>query len=199
MTESLENRILTASSYRTSIYAGPGFSDTLADFGGGDFLNDTVAVGGVSVQQMYFGYLNRYAFAPAQVSNPTETVAGLAINCQAAAISSCKLAGPYLLPQLKNASAIYHMAVSFYLGPENANNTGSTMILGGAYDKAKMAGKPITLKMTDSARGQTNNVNVTTLSVVTGGKVIRETFGDADVGQPVLMDTGNANVSLKRS
>lgn len=107
--------------------------------------------------------------------------------------------GPYLLPQLKNASLIDIMATSFYLGPDEFNVTNAQMIIGGAYDKAKVDGDMITLEMVDPfsntlTGGQTNNVNVTALEVVLdGGNRTSQTFGESGVGVPVLIDTGVAS------
>lgn len=71
------------------------------------------------------------------------------------------------------------------------------MILGGYYDKAKIASKPFTVEMVDPnsqtlANGQTNSVNVTQIDVVVNGNTTTFNPGpSADVGQPTLLDTGN--------
>jgi candidapepsin len=102
--------------------------------------------------------------------------------------------GPYLLAQLKNASSINRRSVSVYLG----NDTGSSqLILGGFYDKAKMASKPFTIEMVDPqsqslANGQTNSVNVTEIQVMANGNTTTFNPGPSpDIGQPTLLDTGN--------
>jgi hypothetical protein len=179
----------------TSIYEGTGFANYLNSHGSGDFLNDTVAVGGVSTEHMYFGYLNQYGF-PDRAGNPAYSVLGLSLDC-AWAGPQCTDQGPYLLPQLKNASTINYMATSYYLGPDDSDAKGE-MILGGAYDAAKIGGDIITLPMVDPfntslTSGQTNVVNVTALEVVAGQNSTRETYGKDNVGSPVLLDTGVAS------
>jgi candidapepsin len=105
--------------------------------------------------------------------------------------------GPYLLAQLKNASSINRRSVSFYLGNETGSQGASQMILGGYYDKAKMASKPFTVEMVDPnsqelANGETNSVNVTRIEVVVNGNTTTFIPGPSpDIGQPTLLDTGN--------
>jgi hypothetical protein len=100
---------------------------------------------------------------------------------------------------MKNASIINVMATSFYLGPDEANVTNAQMLIGGAYDKAKINGELFTLEMVDPfsvelSNGQTNNVNVTAIEVVlNGGNRTSETYGETGVGVPVLLDTGIAS------
>lgn len=70
------------------------------------------------------------------------------------------------------------------------------MILGGAYDKAKIDGELFTVDMVEPfSQGQTNNVNVTALDVVVDGNnsTTSETYGEPGVGSPVLLDTGIAS------
>lgn len=74
------------------------------------------------------------------------------------------------------------------------------MLLGGAYDKAKIEGDVITVPMVDPfnvelSGGQTNSVNVTSVEVFlsNGNNHTTETYGDKGVGVPVLLDTGVAN------
>lgn len=107
---------------------------------------------------------------------------------------------PWLLPQLKDANLIDKLAVGFYLGPDQRNNTGAHMILGGAYDRAKFDGAAFTVPMVDPysqnlSGGQTNSVNVTSIESVIGGNITNATFGEESFGHPVLMDTGSPLVS----
>ena len=93
--------------------------------------------------------------------------AGLSLECDRDA-TKCESQGPYLLPQLKKAASINHMATSIYLGPDDANVTNAQMILGAAYDKAKVEGDIFTVEMVDPysldlTSGQTNKANVTSL------------------------------------
>jgi candidapepsin len=110
----------------------------------------------------------------------------------------CLGEGPYLLPQLKNASSINRVAVSVFLGPNQANDTHSEIILGAAYDKAKIGGELFTVKMVDPfsaslANSDTNSVNVTSISVCLNGKEAKQTYGPgpSTEGTPYLLDTGN--------
>jgi hypothetical protein len=90
------------------------------------------------------------------------------------------------------------MTTSIYLGPDDADGTNALMLLGGAYDKAKIDGELFTVGMVDPhdlylANGQTNVVNVTAVEVVLdGGNRTAETYGEKDIGVPVLLDTGVA-------
>jgi len=91
------------------------------------------------------------------------------------------------------------MATSFYLGPDDASVPSARMIVGGAYDKAKIEGELFTVKMLNPfdlnlANGQTNTVNVTAMEFVrSDGNITAETYGEKDVGVPVLLDTGIAS------
>jgi candidapepsin len=101
------------------------------------------------------------------------------------------------LAQLKNASSINRRSVSVYLGNHTASKGSSQLILGGFYDKAKMASKPFTLEMVDPysqtlANGETNSVNVTEIQVMANGNTTTFNPGPSpDIGQPTLLDTGN--------
>jgi hypothetical protein len=103
-----------------------------------------------------------------------------------------------LLPQLKNASIIDVMSTSIYLGRDDGKVKNAQMLIGGAYDKAKVEGELFTIEMVNPhdlqlANGQTNSVNVTAIEVVLdGGNGTAETYGEKDVGVPVLLDTGIA-------
>ena len=102
-----------------------------------------------------------------------------------------------MLPELKNASKINHLASSIYLGPDDKKAANAKMLLGGAYDKAKIAGNLISMPMVDPfdlnlSNGQTNSVNVSSVEVFLthGNNRTTETYGTKDVGIPVLLDTG---------
>lgn len=103
-----------------------------------------------------------------------------------------------LLPQLKNASTIDRMSTSIYLGRDDGDVKNAQILIGGAYDKAKVDGELITIEMVNPhdlrlANGQTNSVNVTAIKVVLdGGNHTAETYGEKNVGSPVLLDTGTA-------
>jgi hypothetical protein len=60
---------------RTSKYVAPYFNDFLAGIGQGDFLSDTVSVGGVSTKDLVFGYIDSYGF-PSHLLPPTASIAG---------------------------------------------------------------------------------------------------------------------------
>ena len=96
------------------------------------------------------------------------------------------------------------MATSIYLGPDDFNVTNAQMILGAAYDKAKVDGDIFTVEMVDPysldlTSGQTNNANVTALEVVVDGESMSETYGEPGYGSPVLLDTGIASWYLPQS
>ncbi|RGP63798.1 aspartic ase yapsin-6 [Fusarium sporotrichioides] len=185
----------------TCQYQGTGFADALGYVGRGDYLSDTVVFGGVSTKEMYFGYTSDYSF-PDKLSGNIYTILGLSLEC------GYDYAGPectwrssaYALPELKNASSIDYMASSIYLGPDDKEASSAMMLLGGAYDKAKIDGDLITVPMVDPfdvqlSGGQTNSVNVTSVEVFVSQSNNRttETYGEKGVGVPVLMDTGVAN------
>lgn len=91
------------------------------------------------------------------------------------------------------------MATSFYLGPDDSNVTNAQMLVGNAYDEAKVDGDMFTVDMVDPSNmnltdGQTNVVNVTAMEVVLdGGNRTLQTYGEQGVGVPVLLDTGIAS------
>ncbi|KAL2067820.1 hypothetical protein VTL71DRAFT_15916 [Oculimacula yallundae] len=188
----------------TSIYEGPGFSDRLGDYGTGDFLNDSVTIGGTKVDHMYFGYLNQYGY-PERAKPLTTTILGLSLSCAGVvANTTCNEDGPYILPQLKKAKTINRMSASVYLGPDDLGVNNSELIFGGYMDKAKIGGPLISLPMVDPTTyllsgGQTNNVNVTSLEVVFNGNSTSGTYGEPDFGQPALFDTGSVATNLPSS
>lgn len=126
----------------------------------------------------------------------------MSLDCQGGG-PDCAGSGAVLLPQLKNASIIDVMSTSIYLGRDDGNVKNAQMLIGGAYDKAKVDGELITIDMVDPhnlqlANGQTNSVNVTSMEVIldnrNGTAVNRtvESYGEEDIGVPVLLDTGIA-------
>ncbi|KEQ68926.1 acid protease [Aureobasidium namibiae CBS 147.97] len=173
----------------TCRYQGTGFADELEDFGSGVYLRDTVTLQGITTEHVDFGYLTSYG-NPSGIIDPAATIAGFATNYPPEK-------GPYLLAQLKNASTINRRSVSVYLGNDTGTSGASQIILGGFYDKAKMASKPFTVEMVNPnsqtlANGETNSVNVTQIEVVVNGKTTTFNPGPSpDIGQPTLLDTGN--------
>lgn len=108
-------------------------------------------------------------------------------------------AGPFLLSQLQNASTINRAAVSVYLGPNEPKDTNSELILGAAYDKAKIDGELFTVEMVDPFSStltddSTNYANVTSIEADIAGKHAKQTYGSGSIteGQPYLLDTGNS-------
>jgi hypothetical protein len=61
---------------RTCHYEGPGFYDLLAVLGNGDYLNDTLVLGGVTIEKMSFGYTSSYIY-PNRVSGDVATILGM--------------------------------------------------------------------------------------------------------------------------
>ncbi|KAG5976342.1 hypothetical protein E4U55_007356 [Claviceps digitariae] len=181
---------------------GHDFQDDLMAVGRGDYLSDTLVLGGVTMKDMYFGYTSGYSF-PSHMIGEIQTILGMSLECGAVG-TTCAGKGPYFLPELKNASIINRMSASFYFGPDDADVPNAQMILGGAYDKAKLEGELFTVNMVDPysslANSQTNSVNVTALQVVLDGKqTTRETYGEKGVGVPVLLDSGVARWYLPQS
>ncbi|KAF4335900.1 aspartic ase yapsin-6 [Fusarium beomiforme] len=183
----------------TSRYEGTGFADALGYVGMGDYLSDTVVIGGVSTKDMYFGYTSTYAF-PDKLTGDVNTILGLSLECQFAGPKCTDKVSAYAMPELKNASKINYLASSIYLGPDDKKAANAKMLLGGAYDKAKIDGDLITVPMVDPfnlelSGGQTNSVNVTSVEVflTKGNNRTKETYGKKNVGVPVLLDTGVAN------
>ncbi|EWZ85724.1 hypothetical protein NW765_011271 [Fusarium oxysporum] len=184
---------------KTCRYEGTGFADALGYVARGDYLSHTVVIGGVSTKNMYFGYTSDYSF-PDKVTGDIYTILGLSLECEYAGPKCTDRFSSYFLPELKNASKINYLASSLYLGPDDKKAANARMLLGGAYDKAKIDGNLITVPMVDPfnadlSGGQTNSVNVTSLEVVLtkGNNCTKETYGKKGVGLPVLLDTGVAN------
>ncbi|KAG9496356.1 hypothetical protein J7337_012943 [Fusarium musae] len=184
---------------KTSRYAGDGFADALGYVGRGDYLEDTIVIGGVSTKNMYFGMTSDYSF-PDKLSGNISTILGLSLECGFAGPKCTDRFSSYFLPELKNASKINYLASSLYLGPDDKKAANARMLLGGAYDKAKIDGDLITVPMVDPfsnalTGGQTNVVNVTSIEVflTKGNKRTKETYGKKKVGVPVLLDTGVAS------
>ncbi|PNP74364.1 hypothetical protein FNYG_12413 [Fusarium nygamai] len=184
---------------KTSRYAGPDFADALGYVGTGDYLTDTIIIGGVSTKNMYFGMTSDYSF-PDKLSGDINTILGLSLECGYAGPKCTDRVSSYFLPELKNASKINYLASSLYLGPDDKKAANARMLLGGAYDKAKIDGDLITVPMVDPFNndltgGQTNVVNVTSVEVflTKGNNRTKETYGKKNVGLPVLLDTGVAS------
>jgi hypothetical protein len=132
-------------------------------------------------------------------------VTGLSLECGFTGPKCTDRASSYMLPELKNASKINYLATSLYLGPDDKQAANAQMLLGGAYDKAKIDGDLITMPMVDPFNqqltgGQTNVANVTSIEIVVGtgkkSKTTKETYGKKDVGVPVLLDSGTASFYL---
>ena len=105
-----------------------------------------------------------------------------------------------MLPQLKNASTINKAAVSIYPGLNRPKDTNSEMILGAAYDKAKIEGDLFTVEMVspfDSSltEDSTNYVNVTSVEADIDGKHAKRAYGSgsSSEGLPCLLETGNSH------
>lgn len=67
--------MLTSFITRSSIYEGSGFTNELISFGSGDYLNDTVGIGGVTTPHNFFGYLENIGFSE-QIPYPASSIAG---------------------------------------------------------------------------------------------------------------------------
>lgn len=176
---------------RTSTYTGPGFSDQLISYGYGDYLEDTVSVGGVSTPHVDFGYITTVGY-PSRKQRPAASIVGFCLSCYPG--PNCDGPGPYLLPQLKKASAIDRISLSVYLGPDERDVNNAEIILGGAYDKAKLGGELFTVNMVDPHNSHltnqnTNNVNVSSIEAVSGDKTIKIDSPEKE-GTVYLLDTG---------
>ncbi|KAH7370013.1 aspartic peptidase domain-containing protein [Rhexocercosporidium sp. MPI-PUGE-AT-0058] len=189
----------------TSTFKAPFFNDGLIDYGSGDYLTDSIGLGGVSTPNITFGYITRVSY-PERIYGSAASILGLGLTCSGSdAGPSCGGEGPYLLPQLKNASTIDRMAVNIYLGPENPNVTNAEMILGGAYDEAKLGGELFTVDMIDPhsflSNRYTNWVNVTSIEAEVNGETAKVAFGPgpSSQGKPHVVDTGNPYWALPTS
>lgn len=109
------------------------------------------------------------------------------------------------MQELKNKSTIDRQSVGLYLGPDIYNTTAAQMIIGGYYDESKFAGQHVTVPMTDPfsqdlSNGQTNSVNVTKISVTMPNNTkTTDTFGEAGVGAPLLLDSGAPTIFLPQN
>ncbi|KAL2066143.1 hypothetical protein VTL71DRAFT_2214 [Oculimacula yallundae] len=180
----------------TSKYKAPFFNNGLISFGSGDFLTDTIGVGGVSMSNITVGHLTKVG-RPERIYGSAASIAGFGLTCSEGEKGpSCTEDGAYLLPQLKNTSTIDRMAVNFYLGPEDNNVTNAEMILGAAYDEAKLGGELFTIDMVDPAsflsNQGTNWVNVTAIEAEVDGITAKVTYGSGSLseGMPYGVDTG---------
>jgi hypothetical protein len=210
--------------HRTSKFVAPSFSDFLGAVGQGDFLSDTVTIGGVTAKNLTFGYVDVYAnpshqFPPiASIAGTrrlqmkgvhsiqllTPTSLGFSTNCYGLG-PECGNAGAYLMQGLKNKSVIDRQSVSMYLGPDIWNTTAAQMILGGYYDSSKFAGPRVTVAMTDpfnqiTSNGQTNSVNVTRLTVTQkDNSKTSQAYNNSGSGEPVLIDSGAPTIFLPQT
>jgi hypothetical protein len=208
--------------YRTSKFVAPYFNDALAAIGQGDFLSDTVSIGGVSTKDLVFGYIDSYGF-PSHLLPPIASIAGTqhlrpsthfvhSLICWLLGFSTdcyglgpeCNSEGAYLMQELKNKSVIDRQSVSMYLGPDMWNTTAAQMILGGYYDASKFAGHRVTVPMSDpfnqtTSNGQTNSVNVTKLTVTSSRYNNKTSNSYGKVGTPVLLDSGAPTIFLPNS
>jgi hypothetical protein len=60
---------------RTCHYEDSTFQDALQAHGSGDHLNDTLVLGGVTMENMYFGYTSEYG-NPDRVTGQVATILG---------------------------------------------------------------------------------------------------------------------------
>ncbi|KAF5560442.1 hypothetical protein FPHYL_6646 [Fusarium phyllophilum] len=171
------------------------FADALGHVGRGDYITDTVVIGGVSTKNM----TSDYSF-PDKLSGDINTILGLSLECGYAGPKCTDRFSSYMLPELKNASKINYLTSSIYLGPDDEKAANARMLLGGAYDKAKIDGNLITVPMVDPFNNdltgdQTNSANVTSVEVflTKGNNRTKETYGKKNIGLPVLLDTGVAS------
>ena len=67
--------MLTAFVIRTSKYEGSGCNNELISFGSGDYLTDTVGIGGVATPHDLVGYIDIIGF-PGQIPYPASSIAG---------------------------------------------------------------------------------------------------------------------------
>jgi hypothetical protein len=101
-----------------------------------------------------------------------------------------------LLPQLKNALIIKTMLTSIYLRPNKSDIKNAQLLIGEAYDNAKVDSELFTVKIVNPynlklANTQTNSINVTAIKVVlNGGNRTAKTYKEKNISTPVLLDTG---------
>ncbi|KAK5991554.1 Candidapepsin-like protein [Cladobotryum mycophilum] len=125
------------------------YSNFLIDHGFGSFMNDTLRIGGVTLENMNFGVVEKnYASFP--ITGQQTAIFGLGAMCSTKACDTY----PTVLQQLYEHGAISRRAFSVYLGPNNQNATGTILI--GGIDRAKRQGPVFKRKVWDPTNPQAN-------------------------------------------
>lgn len=151
-------------------------------------MNDTIRVGGQTLEDMYFGVIEQYA-ASFPITTPQATIFGLGATCVTKECDSY----PTFLQQLFDKGVIPKRAFSVYLGPDDADTT-ATLLIGG-IDLAKRQGPVYKHKVLDPTDGprsnfQPNFVGVDSLQLQLGNgtkQVYRfedDTYALWDTGSP---------------
>ncbi|KAL7929336.1 aspartic endopeptidase [Trichoderma chlorosporum] len=170
----------------TTKWLNGGYSDFLSDHGFGSFINDTLQVGGITVEDMMFGVveLNLASFP---INTQQAAIFGLGAFCQTKACDTY----PTFLNQLYEHGVISRRAFSVYLGPNDADAKGSLLL--GGIDLAKRQGPVHKLNVLDpttpAANEQPNWISLSSLELqLANGTNVTSTY---DNGTYALWDTGS--------
>ncbi|KAM0462210.1 hypothetical protein ACHAO4_001411 [Trichoderma viride] len=170
----------------TTKWLNDGYNDLLIDHGFGSYINDTLTFGGVTVTDMMFGTVELNA-ASFPIDTQQTAIFGLGAFCDTKACDTY----PTFLNQLKQKGLISRRAFSVYLGPNDADATGSLLI--GGIDLAKRHGPVYKVNVEDpsipAANSQPNFVSLASLELqLANGTKLTSTY---DNGTYALWDTGN--------
>ncbi|RFU78345.1 hypothetical protein TARUN_3867 [Trichoderma arundinaceum] len=170
----------------TTKWLNDGYSDMLIDHGFGSFVNDTLRVGGLTLNDMMFGVVETN-FASFPINTQQTAIFGLGAFCQTKACETY----PTFLNQLYEHGVISRRAFSVYLGPNNPDAKGSLLI--GGIDLAKRQGPVYKLDVQDptnvEANGQPNWVSLSSLELhLANGTKTTSTYEN---GTYALWDTGS--------
>ncbi|KAH0491992.1 hypothetical protein TgHK011_003392 [Trichoderma gracile] len=170
----------------TSKWLNDGYSDMLIDHGFGSYINDTLRIGGLTLNDMMFGVVEQN-FASFPINTQQTAIFGLGAFCQTPACDTY----PTFLNQLYEHGAISRRAFSVYLGPNDPDAKGS--LLFGGIDLAKRQGPVHKLKVLDptvpEANLQPNWVSLSSVELqLSNGTTTTSTY---DNGTYALWDTGS--------
>ncbi|UKZ82782.1 hypothetical protein TrVFT333_010580 [Trichoderma virens FT-333] len=161
----------------TTKWISSDYSDMLIDHGFGSFINDTLRVGGITLEDMMFGVVELNA-ASFPINTQQTAIFGLGAFCQTKACDTY----PTFLNQLYEHGVISRRAFSVYLGPNDADAKGSLLI--GPVYKLDVQDPTIT-----AANEQPNWVSLSSLELqLANGTKVTSTY---DNGTYALWDTGS--------
>lgn len=170
----------------TTKWISDDYFDMIVDKGFGSFINDTLRVGGATLNNMMFGVVNEN-LASFPITTQQAAIFGLGGWCDTKACNGY----PTFLNQLYQHGAISRRAFSVYLGPNDADAKGSLLI--GGIDLAKRRGPVHKLDVLDptvlAANSQPNWVSLSSLELkLANGTKTTSTY---DNGTYALWDSGS--------